>query len=396
MGKTACVAEIVKELRQAGRHVLAFRLDRHMAATSTTDLGSRLDMEESPTLVLSAAANADGRRAVLIVDQLDAVSAMSGRSSEAFDIVARLLLEAKPHNAISTLVVCRSFDWQHDPRLGGLLGDDGQRIDLGELSLDDVGSVLSDQHFDPAALDGRQLALLKVPQNLSLFLHSGHGESTPPSFRTATDLFDGYWDGKRGAVAQRTQGANDQWRDVIRTVCDEMTRTQELSVRKEKLDRFSADYLNQYVSENVLARDGDTYGFSHESFFDYCFARLFAAGDDSVADVLKSFEQHLFRRAQVRQVLEYLRDADFHRYVGEVRDLVSDGEVRTHIKDLIFTLLAGVDDPTDEEWALWMDWVRPTFYAIERNVAVDDPLAQRAWELLRGAKGGLGNSTPRA
>ena len=384
MGKTACVAEIVGELRQAGRHVLAFRLDRHMAATSTRDLGRRLDLEESPTLVLDAAAKADRKPAVLIVDQLDAVSAMSGRSSEVFDVVERLLFEAQPAN-IRTLIVCRSFDWQHDPRLRRLLRDDGQRIDLGELSPRDVHAVLSREHLDSSRLTDRQFKLLRLPQNLSLFLHSGHGKSTTPSFRTATDLFDGYWGFKRGMVEQRTLDASGQWLEVMRTMCDEMTRTRQLSVRREKLDRFSDDYLDQYVSENVLTRDVDTYGFGHESFFDYCFARLFAFGDNSVADVLKSSEQHLFRRAQVRQVLEYLRDKDFQRYVGEVRDLVSDGEIRTHIKDLIFALVAGVDDPRDEEWELWMDWVREAWKALERDVAPRPDLARRAWERLRRA-----------
>ena len=382
MGKTACVAEIAERLRQAKMHVLAFRLDRHMAATTTRDLGERLGLEESPTLTLSAAANTDGKPTVLIIDQLDAVSAMSGRSSGAFDVVAGLLDEAKPY-AIRTLVVCRSFDWQHDPQLRRLASDEGQRTDLGKLTPDGVQAVLSAAHVPAAALGRGQLELLRVPQNLSLLLDSGVGKSGTPSFKTRKDLFDSYWDHKREQVRQRAQ--SDQWIDVVSTVCTEMTETQQLSVRKEKLDQFSPAYLDQYMSENVLTADRGTYGFGHESFFDYCFARLFAGREDSLASVLKASEQHLFRRAQVRQVLEYLRDADFQRYVGEVQQLVKEETVRAHIKDLVFALLAEVDDPTDEEWGLWMDWVRPVWDAMEQNGDGDDRLAQRAWERLYSA-----------
>ena len=380
MGKTTCAVEIAESLREVGVHVLALRLDRHMAAMSTSDLGKRLDLDESPTLTL-AAANTDGKGAILIIDQLDAVSAMSGRSSGVFDVVARLLDEAKPY-AIRTLIVCRSFDWQHDPQLHGLALDEGQRTDLGELPLEDVRDVLSKAHLSPAALSPRQLERLRLPQNLSLLLQSGVGKSGAPSFKTTNDLFDRYWNHKRRQVHQRALGAADQWDDVIRTICKEMTEAQQLAVRKEKLDRFSPDYLNQYVSENVLTADRDTYGFGHESFFDYCFARLFAAGKDSLVSVLKSSEQHLFRRAQVRQVLVYLRDADFPRYVGELQELVADGSVRTHIKDLAFVLLAEVDEPTDQEWDLWMGWVRPVLDALDKGVDSRDGLARRAWGRL--------------
>ncbi len=383
-GKTASVIEVVEKLQQQGAHVLAFRLDRHVSATSTVDLGRGLDLEESPALLLAHLANADDKPAVLIVDQLDAVSATSGRSSNAFDIVERLLMECRPAS-VHVAVVCRSFDWQHDSRLRGLIREEDQKIELGEFSDDDVRKVLAQAHVErePSA---RQLALLRLPQNLSLFLATDGSASDALSFGTAKDLFDLYWDAKRRQVADRTD-ETDQWADVMATVCHEMTETQQLSVRKEKLDQFSLDYIHRCVSENVLVADGDTYGFGHESFFDYCFARRFAASDESLVEVLlKSSEQHLFRRAQVRQVLVYLRDADFKRYVGELHALVSDDNVRTHIKDLIFTLLASVDDPRDDEWNLWKDWVGPAVNALELGTINDDRLSERAWAQLLSAR----------
>ena len=382
-GKTACVTEVVEKLRQQGVHVLAFRLDWHMLATSTVDLGRKLDLEESPALLLAAAAKADGKPAVLIVDQLDAVSAMSGRSSGAFDIVEQLLIECRSAS-VHTAVVCRSFDWQHDSRLRGLIREEDQRIELGEFSDDEVRGVLAQANVEGVPSAG-QMALLRLPQNLSLFLATDLVKSGALSFSTAKGLFDRYWETKKRQVADRANGV-DEWVKVIDTICGAMTETQQLSVRKEKLDQFSSDYIDQCVSENVLVADGDTYGFGHESFFDYCFARRFAARSDSLVAVLTSSEQHLFRRAQVRQVLVYLRDTNFKRYVGELRALVSNDSVRTHIKDLVFALLAGVDDPRDEEWDVWMDWVRSAFKALERGTTNEDRLSERAWVRLSGAK----------
>ena len=378
-GKTGCVIEIVEKLRAMGIRVLAFRLDRHMSATSTTNLGKRLELQESPALVLNAVGKIDGARAVLIIDQLDAVSAMSGRRSDAFEMAEQLLIEAKAAS-IGAVVVCRTFDWHHDPRLRSLIRDDDTEVKLDQLTLDDVRNVLVTAGRDAGTFSTRQLELLRLPQNLSLFLNANFTSST--TFASAGDLFDRYWDAKRKLVGERAEGEGDRWVDVMDAMCETMSESQQLSVRKEKLDQFSTYYLEQYVSENVLVADGNSYAFGHESFFDYCFARLFVNKEESLVTLLKSQEQHLFRRAQVRQVLTYLRAADFERYARELRSLLSDEGIRTHIKDLAFALLAGVDDPQDKEWDIWMDRVETQLSAIDQGKACEDRLAVRAWEYI--------------
>ena len=121
----------------------------------------------------------------------------------------------------------------------------------------------------------------------------------------------------------------------METLCNEMASAQQLSVPRETLDGFPLAYLNQLASEGVLTFDERRYGFGHESFFDYCFARLFVNRAASLVSFLKGSEQHLFRRAQVRQVLAYLRDADragMHRSFAPC----SGRGIRAHIKDLAF------------------------------------------------------------
>ena len=78
-GKAGCVIECVEALRSQGIRVLAFRLDRLSPVSSTHAFGQQLGLEESPALVLAAA---EDHEAVLVVDQLDAVSTISGRSAD--------------------------------------------------------------------------------------------------------------------------------------------------------------------------------------------------------------------------------------------------------------------------------------------------------------------------
>ena len=388
-GKTACVVQITEALRTRGLPVLTFRFDRVLSVSTTADLGRRLELEESPALVLAAAAEAAGRPGVLIVDQLDAVSTMSGRNSATFDVVEALLHEARgirPRVVIHTVVVCRAFDLQNDHRLRQLmpLGLEAQ-VEVTEFAVDEVKTILVAAGFDPALFQERQLALLRLPQNLSLFLEAGFKKSRVPDFGMAKDIFDRYWDEKRRSITARVTPSPDQWMEVVETLCNEMTVTQQLSVPKESLDAFPPAYVDQLASEGVLTFDGRRYGFGHESFFDYCFARVFIRRQEPLAAFLKGSEQHLFRRAQVRQVLAYLRDADRTRYVEELRALLSDGGIRTHIKDLAFALLAEVTDPTEEEWTIWQHWIGPALKAIEDDTPNPDKLSEVAWQRFFGS-----------
>ena len=381
-GKTACVVEVVDALRKRNVPVLALRLDRFVSASTTVELGQRLDLEESPVPVLTAAAESTGHPGVLIVDQLDAVSTVSGRTSAAFDLVEALLLEARGSRAsvaIHVVVVCREFDWENDSRMRRLLPESHAQVDVTEFSDDEVKKILTDVGFETRAFKARQLRVLRLPQNLSLFLDAGFDSSRTPTFNTATEILDRYWNVKRRVVADRVAPAPDQWMAVMEALCREMTSTQQLSVRRETLDSFSPDYAHQLASEGVIYFGDRRYGFGHESFFDYVFARLFVTRSESLVALLKSSEQHLFRRGQVRQVLAYLRDADPARYVEELRGLLSDDGIRTHLKDLVFTLLADVTNPTDDEWAIWKKWLEPELTAIENDTPNEDKLSTLAW-----------------
>ena len=168
---------------------------------------------------------------------------------------------------------------------------------------------------------------------------------------------------------------------MIHILTEEMTRTQQLSLPRERLDAIAPEYLAQMASEGVVTCDGRRYGFGHESFFDYCFARGFLVREESLVAVLTTGVQHLFRRSQTRQVLSYLRDVDRTRYLQEMRGLLSDPQVRAHIKDIAFALLASVPDPGDDEWECWEPFVGPVLASIDAGTPSDaGRIAVLAWQ----------------
>ncbi len=384
-GKTACVIECVETLRQ-GSHpvtVLAFRLDRIDTVSSTKKLGEDLGLEESPAFVLGTAAEATSSEAVLIIDQLDAISRTSGRSSEFFDIIDDLLREARGwRNRVKkfhVLVVCRKFDWENDHHLRRLLIEDHTHISVTDFSLDEVKSVLHKGDFKAESFTAKQLELLRLPQNLSLFLDIKLDPVSELRFSSTKELFDHYWNKKRQAVNEYVTLSADHWYDIIQVLCDEMSTSQRLSVLKEKLDKFPVDYVYQMASEGVLSYDEKRYGFGHETFFDYCFARGFVAQEESLTAFLINSEQHLFRRAQVRQVLVYLRDAVRERYCTELRTLLEKDDIRYHLKALACALAVEMPDPEDKEWEVLAPWLESEIEAIKRGLPNPDKFASLVW-----------------
>src|SRR3546814_1658222 len=79
MGKSAVIADVIDRLRDDGTLHLAFRVDQAGAIATLDELGAQtVGTADNPVVILEQLAA--GKRAVLIVDQADAVSEVSGRT----------------------------------------------------------------------------------------------------------------------------------------------------------------------------------------------------------------------------------------------------------------------------------------------------------------------------
>ena len=115
-----------------------------------------------------------------------------------------------------------------------------------------------------------------------------------------------------------------------------------------------AAVLEAMASESVVQLRDDLVQFFHESFFDYAFARTFLGSNNDLVAWLVADSQHLFRRSQVRQILEFLRsrEPDRRRYLRTLEGLLRDRRIRFHIKKLVLDWLGQLPDPVPEEWRI--------------------------------------------
>ncbi|MCF3106580.1 hypothetical protein IPZ58_34195 [Streptomyces roseoverticillatus] len=346
-GKSAVLHQAFTEFDARAIPVLAFRLDRPAPFASTHELGQRIDLTMSPVSALGSVAG--GRPCVLIVDQLDAVSIVSGRIPDTFDAVADLVGEAMAHPAMRVVLVCRAFDAQADARIRQLAASQNcARLAVGPLSDAQVDVAVTNMGLDASQMAPPQRSLMRLPLPLVLLAQVSDQEEAL-SFRTTRQLFDAFWDTKWKECVRGRPSVH--FHEAVSAVVAAMSAQQRLYVPHSVLDVDDlAATRDVLVSEHVLARDGRQLAFFHESFFDYAFAREWLRRDESLVAFLTGGEQELFRRGQVRQVLDHLRDLDPERFAEEVEGLLTSPGIRYHLKDVTLAVLRGLEAPTATEW----------------------------------------------
>ena len=373
MGKSWVLANAVCRLLDHGTHILALRVDELQPTIAPENLGRQLGLPGSPAAVLAAIAA--GTSGVLVIDQLDAVSLASGRNPQFFEVIRELIDEALAHSNLAVLVGCRQFDIDNDSRLRALASDSEttKTVNVGPLSEADVREALSQLGLDASNLTPGQLKLLAVPLHLRLLAETARSDK-PLDFETVTDLYDRFWEYKRQLVEKVRLGRPSAWVEVVRAMTDHMSANRVLSAPAPVLDQWAED-AQAMASEHVLVRNRPSYSFFHEGFLDYCYARLLVVDGRRLTTRVVEGPQDLFIRAQVRQVLAYLRDTAPPQYVADLGELLTSGDVRFHVKQVALSLLRTYAVPRLEESSVLSELVRSD----------DVSLAAEAWRVLHGS-----------
>ena len=345
-GKSCLVAQVIEELRQARVPYLALSMDELDGVVSSTDLGHKLGLPASPAVVLGQISA--GHRAVLCIDQLDALSFVSGQNVQGRQLLDELLLQASQYPELRILLACRAFDLEHDASLLGLVSGESptaHRIDVEKLSIEDVDAALAGADITGSELAESQVELLRTPLHLYLFLGGGVDRD---GFGSRRELFGRYWDAKRRRVDELTTAG--AFTAAVARISDVLSTRRRLQAPLLALTGHEAA-LDAMASEGVVVRDGDRFAFFHASFFDYAFARGFIGRGDHLVDWLRESDQDLFRRSQTRQVIEFLRGNEpDEAYLEVLVRLLGDNSVRFHLKRLALDWLGQLTDPREEEW----------------------------------------------
>ena len=351
-GKSCVIVQTIKILQAQNHPVLCIRLDSVESCNTTQQLGQQFDFPVSPAVLLAGIA--DGEPCSLVIDQLDAVSIVSGRNADLWNVFKLLCDEVASYPNMNVVLACRDFDLSNDYRLR-MLDDDKSgftKIPLANLTKAYIDSSLEQAVGDSVFLTEKQYQILGVPFHLLLFLA---GDPTK-GFESIGELYERYCERKRQNLYSRL-GREAKWNEVLGALANRMSNDRKLFAPKIVVDESKAD-ARAMASEHVLVDTGNKYRFFHESFFDYAYASDFCRTGQSLVTFLESTEQHLFRRSQVRQILAYRREHDPDQYLVDLSEILASEKVRFHIRRMVASGLGEVSDPRPKEW----EAIKPFFF----------------------------------
>ncbi|WP_026792257.1 ATP-binding protein [Pleomorphomonas oryzae] len=350
-GKSAIVADVIDRLREEGTLHLAFRVDQAGSVATLDELGLQtVGTADSPVVVLEKLAAQ--KKAVLIIDQADAVSEVSGRVAKLRRVVLDLVRKAAHYPHVQLIFACRSFDLENDHAFREIAKVEGNvRIDVGAFDRSEIDPVLTRLGILHDAQNSRLMALLGMP--IGLTLAATLAQSGISDLRRVEHLSELYSRLLQAREQEIQRDFRPGWNvyEPLTAIAKAMSERQELVASVATLDLY-AGALDILQRVGLIVARGHRVGFIHESLFDYLHARAFVREGKPIINFLLASEQTLFRRTQTRQILAFERELERARYLSDLGTILSDTRVRPHIRETIVRWLATIPDPTPAEWEL--------------------------------------------
>ena len=351
-GKSVIIRKALARIDDGSRPVLVFRVDQVAGVSSLSGLGeATIEIGDSPAVVLEQLAGQQS--AILIIDQADAVSEMSGRSTSVRRVLLNLLRQARFYPGLKVVFSCRSFDLENDHEFRAIA--DARycaRIDVALLRwTEDVLPVAKQLGIGVDQAGPKIQALLCQPIGLAVAAElARHGPVDLGHVEHLSQLYDELLK-LRDLELRKQQQLSWGLFEALGSVAKVMSDRESLAAPVSVLDRYpgASDLLQQ---AGLIVVRGHKLALMHESLFDYLHARSFVTEGKRLQDFLLETEQTLFRRTQVRQILAQERDLDRNCYLADLGFILSDDRVRPHVRDLLLRWLSTIPDPSPEEWKL--------------------------------------------
>ena len=198
-GKSGIVRCVIKKLGEHNVPHLAFRIDQFLSCSTKEELGKKLTgREESPVSTLKG--SFPTIPSVLFIDQVDAVSEVSGRDGQVKEVLFRIITDAHNFGGVKVVVVCRSFDLESDYRLKSLKEDNRTKtIEVPLLDwIKDVEPLLKNKGVDVFSLIEPQRQLLRLPINLAIFMEI---DDLKFPFHSVSNLYEKLIDKKQRTIS---------------------------------------------------------------------------------------------------------------------------------------------------------------------------------------------------
>ena len=350
MGKSAFLLQLCDYLKEQEYISLPIRLDRNRPEKNAEAFGHDLGLTHSPVFCLNTFAG--DTKAVIILDQLDAIRWTANHSSNALQVcqeIARQVIQLRANNHnICLVLACRDFDLKEDPQLQHWildLNDKVAHIELSELPAEQVKEILNPyENYD--SLSPIKQSILRIPISLSLYLRIIKDNYSNPDFTSKIDLISLYWQ-DRIRQLDKTLTDTSLANSIINNFVEKASQNMQFSIPISLLSNPNPNALEVLISVGILHKHENQISFQHQALFDYHLGkRLFdtaqRSSDALLEEIGSKSEQTLTRREHIKYALKLLAQSKQSVFCKNALALLNSTDIRFHIKYLAINVIGEV------------------------------------------------------
>ena len=359
-GKSGCTMGIINYCEEKKLEYIAIKLDKHIPSGNLLDWSKKLGLP----LTIPEAINqiSSDKKAVIILDQLDAIRWTESNSYEAISICKDLINKVKELNIgreqkISIIFVCRTYDLENDNNIKFLFNQNNEnelkweKIEVEKLSKEDTKELVGEKYlnFIPKLKD-----LLRIPSNLYIWEHLDFKkDEIQYNITTTKDLIKKWFEQLQDKVIESGFIKTEKIEEVKNILISDLEKSGKLYSQKRKFNsvKEGLKYLN---SAGMLNIQEDKVSFFHQSIFDYFISELmiekFEEGLDIIEIIGDKDKQTPNRRYQIQMFLQTLLEENSEEFLDFGEKLLDNDGVRYYIKSLFYEILGQVSKEEIDEF----------------------------------------------
>lgn len=351
-GKSGCTVDLVDYCRDENIPYLSINLDNHIPLENANKWGESLGLPASIAHCIHSVSK--NERAVIILDQLDALRWTQGHSRNALLVCDDVINQVERLNCerafkISIVFVCRTYDLENDNIINSLFKnrdkDEGaiqwNKVQVNELDKEVTKEIVGEYYEQ---LTSKLKAILRIPSNLYIWEHlDPKKEYTECS--TTSHLISEWW-------AQLSQkyfklGLNEtdlnHAKEVMVAFLENRTEGW-LPLNILDVNRSSLGFL---ASNSFLSINENKVFFAHQSISD-CFLaekmlREYCNGKDILEIIGDKEKQTPGKRYQIQMFMQELLEYDSSCFIDAGTKMFESAQIRYFVKFVFLEILSQID-----------------------------------------------------
>lgn len=355
-GKSGCTVDIINYCEEKAIPYLAIKLDKRIPNMTAEKWGKDLGLPASITHCIHSVSK--NERAVIILDQLDALRWTLAHSRDALLVCAQIINQVEKlnivrKNKISVVFVCRTYDLENDNNIRALFKKvdskeeviQWNKVQVNELDEEVVKGIVGKRYEQ---LTSKLREILRIPSNLYIW------QQLDPS--------------KEYAECSTASHLVSEWWGQLSDKCFEFGLSEEnLNHIKEKMVIFLEKSNRIFIPLSILNENKSTLdflssnafliiqdnkvSFAHQSILD-CFLaekmlKRYYDGEDIVDIIGTKEKQTPGKRYQVQMFMQNLSEFDSQDFINIGQEMFEAKQIRYFVKFVFLEVLNQIDNPDE-------------------------------------------------